>query len=237
MIHKIQSLLSSAPQSMSNCNINIPLMFLLQTSDKGDTRHPLHQKPAPVILTGIRVATDTARFCVSMTRQTMSCCCDWYDPSDHQDSSPSSRWLCCQRRPHPMTCLWRRGTWRWISDTARRLDWTTACQTPGRTDEWTDLDTRHNNRTRSTGTVHTSAKAHLTSVTIQMWIWSGSVSDHQNLTICSVANRPWKFHANPFRSFCTKLLTDRQTDKQTDNDDYISCLAEVIIAMSMSSRI
>jgi len=29
-----------------------------------------------------------------------------------------------------------------------------------------------------------------------------------------IANLPWKFHANPFGSFCAKLLTDRQTDKQ-----------------------
>jgi len=31
-----------------------------------------------------------------------------------------------------------------------------------------------------------------------------------------IANIPWKFHANSFGSFCTKLLTD----KQTNNDDY-----------------
>ena len=39
---------------------------------------------------------------------------------------------------------------------------------------------------------------------------------HQNLTICSLAhcNLPWKFHANLFGSFCAKLLTDRQTNKQ-----------------------
>jgi len=37
------------------------------------------------------------------------------------------------------------------------------------------------------------------------------------------ANLPSKFHANPFGSFCTKL----QTDKQTDNDNYITSLAEV----------
>ena len=35
-----------------------------------------------------------------------------------------------------------------------------------------------------------------------------------------VANVPWKFHANPFRSFCAKLLTDRQTDKQTTTITY-----------------
>jgi len=30
-------------------------------------------------------------------------------------------------------------------------------------------------------------------------------------------------------SFCAKLLTDRQTDRQTNNDDYISSSAEVTI--------
>jgi len=38
------------------------------------------------------------------------------------------------------------------------------------------------------------------------------------------ANLPWRFNANLFGSFCTKLLTVRQTD----NDDYITSLAEVI---------
>jgi len=46
---------------------------------------------------------------------------------------------------------------------------------------------------------------------------------HQNLTICSLAISE-KFYANPFGSFCAKLLTD----KQTNNDDYISSLAEVM---------
>jgi len=74
--------------------------------------------------------------------------------------------------------------------------------------------------TRSTGTVHTSAKARLTSVAIRIKIRI-RIRDpdrHQNLVICSLANQlptlPWKFHANPFRSFCAKLLRGRQTDKQ-----------------------
>jgi len=29
-----------------------------------------------------------------------------------------------------------------------------------------------------------------------------------------IANLPWKFHANPFGSFCAKLPTDKQTDRQ-----------------------
>ena len=30
-----------------------------------------------------------------------------------------------------------------------------------------------------------------------------------------IANLPWKFHANPPGRFCAKLLTDRQTEKET----------------------
>ena len=53
----------------------------------------------------------------------------------------------------------------------------------------------------------------------------GDPDCHQNLIVCSLAHcqLPWKFYANPFGSFCAKLLTDRQTG----NDDYISSLAEV----------
>jgi len=56
------------------------------------------------------------------------------------------------------------------------------------------------NVTKSTRTVYTSAKARLTSVAIRI----------RN----PYANLPWKFHANPFGSFCAKLLTKRQTGKQ-----------------------
>jgi len=75
----------------------------------------------------------------------------------------------------------------------------------------------------ATGTVHTSAKARLTR----------GIRDpdrQQNLVIVQwpIANLPWKCHANPFGSFCAKLLTDRQTDKQINNGNYISFLAEII---------
>ena len=65
--------------------------------------------------------------------------------------------------------------------------------------------------TRSTGTVHTSTKVHLTSIAIRI----RGPDRHQNLIICSFAHcQPSrKFPANPL-SFYTKLLTDRQTDKQ-----------------------
>ena len=76
--------------------------------------------------------------------------------------------------------------------------------------------------TRSTGTLHTSAKERLTSVAIRIWI--RDPDRHQNLIICSLAHcqRSLKIYANLFESFCAKLLTDRQR-----NDDYISSLAEV----------
>ena len=70
-------------------------------------------------------------------------------------------------------------------------------------------------KTRSSGTLHTSAKARLTSVAIQIWIhmWTDR---QQNLIICSMAQPSLKIYANPLRSFCAKLLTDKQTQKQTD---------------------
>jgi len=43
-----------------------------------------------------------------------------------------------------------------------------------------------------------------------------------------IANLPWKFHANPFWGFCAKLLTNRQTGRQTNNDENISFFAEII---------
>jgi len=65
--------------------------------------------------------------------------------------------------------------------------------------------------TRSTGTVHTSAKARLTRVAIR----SGSPPKFNHLFPWPIANLPWKFHANPFGSFCAKLLTDRHRQTAT----------------------
>ena len=42
-----------------------------------------------------------------------------------------------------------------------------------------------------------------------------------------IANIHWNFHVNPFRRFCAKLLSNRQTDRQTNDDENIT-LAEVI---------
>jgi len=63
----------------------------------------------------------------------------------------------------------------------------------------------NNKTTRSTGTVHTSAKARLTNAAIDLDPYPDR---HQNLII---ANLPQNFHANPFRSFCEDKQTDRQT--------------------------
>ena len=78
--------------------------------------------------------------------------------------------------------------------------------------------TGNSKKTRRTWAVHTSAKACVTSVTIRR---------HQNLIIGSSAN--WqpslKVSCKSIsRFFGTKLLTDRQTN----NDDYISSLAAVM---------
>jgi len=85
------------------------------------------------------------------------------------------------------------------------------------------------------GTVHTSAKARLTSVVTRIRI--RDTDRHQNLVICSLA------HCQPSLkiscSFCAKLLTDianGQTDRQTDKQITITSLAEVIKCHSMRSE-
>jgi len=84
--------------------------------------------------------------------------------------------------------------------------------------------------------VHTSAKVRLISVTIririQIRIRIRDPDLQQNLIICSLARcQPsLKIHDNPFGSFCAKLLTDRQTN----NDNFISSLAEVINQIFLS---
>ena len=102
--------------------------------------------------------------------------------------------------------------------------------------------------TRSTGTVHTSTNACLTNVTIRIWIWiriqlsgSGSVTRsvrigirdpnrHQSLIICSLAHcQPsLKISCKSVGKFLRKVA-NRQTNRQRNNNDYISSLAEVII--------
>jgi len=53
------------------------------------------------------------------------------------------------------------------------------------------------------------------SYNLHLWFWT--FDRHQNLIICSfwpIANLPWKFHANPCGSLCTKLLINKQRWKQ-----------------------
>jgi len=89
-----------------------------------------------------------------------------------------------------------------------------------------------NSETRSTATVHTSAKACLTSVTIPIWIHDPDIHDpdrHQNLIICSLAHcQPsLKISHKSVQKFLRKVA-DRQTNRETDTHDCISCLAEVM---------
>ena len=75
-----------------------------------------------------------------------------------------------------------------------------------------------NKKTTSTGTEHTSAKARLTSVAVRIQI---ATKIHTSVH-WPIANLLWKFHANPFGSFCAKLLTDKHTDKQRNSDENIT---------------
>ena len=90
-------------------------------------------------------------------------------------------------------------------------------------------------KTRSTGTVHTSTKARLTSVMIRMqiriqiriYIWILDPDCHQNLTICSLAHcQPsLKISCISVQKFLRKVA-NRQSNSQTDNN-YTSSLVEV----------
>jgi len=54
----------------------------------------------------------------------------------------------------------------------------------------------------STGAVHTSAKARLTSVAI----WIRIATKIWSFVHWPITDLPWKFHANPFGSNCTKFV-------------------------------
>jgi len=88
----------------------------------------------------------------------------------------------------------------------------------------------NNNNYRSIGTVHTSAKARLTNVAIRILIRIRDPDCHQSLIICSLAHcQPsLKISCRYVWKFLHKVAK-RQTDKQTNNDDYISFLADVKI--------
>jgi len=78
-------------------------------------------------------------------------------------------------------------------------------------------DSKDASQTRSTGPVHTSAKARLTTVAIRIQI--PDPDRHQNVTFFRwlIANLPWKFYANPLRSFAQSC---QQTKKQTTTTAY-----------------
>jgi len=52
----------------------------------------------------------------------------------------------------------------------------------------------------------------------------------------AIVNLLQKFHVNPFGSFRAKLLTNKQTDKQTNTDENISSLSEVIDGIQSAER-
>ena len=83
--------------------------------------------------------------------------------------------------------------------------------------------------TRSNGTVHTSVKARLSSVAIRIRI--RDPDRHQNLTICLMAywQSSLKIPCKSIWKFLRKLLRD----KQTDNDENITFLADVITIITI----
>ena len=63
--------------------------------------------------------------------------------------------------------------------------------------------------------MQTSAKVRLTSIAIRTRIRDpGRHTKISPFVHWPIASIPWEFHANPFWSFCEKLLTDIQTDRQ-----------------------
>ena len=82
--------------------------------------------------------------------------------------------------------------------------------------------------TRSTGAVHTSAKARLTGVAIRIRLRIRDPDRHQNLIICSMVHcQPsLKISCKSVQKFLGKVA-NRQTNRQTNSDDYISSLVEV----------
>jgi len=90
--------------------------------------------------------------------------------------------------------------------------------------------------TSSTELVHTSAKVHLTSVAIRIHI--RYPDHHQNLINCSSANcQPSvKISCKSVLKFMRKVA-NRQTNRQTSNNDYVSPLAEVDVLVSSYSVI
>jgi len=80
-----------------------------------------------------------------------------------------------------------------------------------------------------------SAKARLTSVTIRIRI--RELHRHQNLIVCSLAHcQPsLKISCKSLWKFLRKVAY-KQTNKQTNNDDYMSSLAEVIMSTALNAN-
>ena len=81
--------------------------------------------------------------------------------------------------------------------------------------------------------MRTSAKARLTSQDPNSCSWSPPKFNHLFIGLLpKKPNLPWKFHANPFGSFFLFFKT------QTNNDDYVTSLAEVnirfVVALSVT---
>jgi len=76
------------------------------------------------------------------------------------------------------------------------------------------LNSANSVKTRRTGTVHIPPTRHLLPVS-RSGSWSGSPPNINHLFISPLPTFPGKFHANPFRRFCSKFLTDWQ--KETEN--------------------
>jgi len=77
--------------------------------------------------------------------------------------------------------------------------------------------------------VHTSAKARLSSVAIRIRIRIRDPDCHQNLIICSLAHCQPSLKSSPksVQKLFLRKVANRQTNRQTNDDDYISSLAEV----------
>ena len=102
---------------------------------------------------------------------------------------------------------------------------------------------KYKNKTRSTGTVHTSVKASLTSVSIRIY-GSGSVSGsvdpyrHQNLIVCSLANcQPsLKISRKSVRTFLRKVASG-QTNRQTTTEVNITELGIKLCELKLFTQI
>jgi len=89
----------------------------------------------------------------------------------------------------------------------------------------------------STGTVHTSANARITSVAIRIRFRIRiRIRDKFNYLFTGpLPTFPENFMQIRLQGFCAKSLTDRQTDRQTNNRDYITSLAEVIKQLNVAN--